>query len=55
MQTLVIDKKKYRLIKEEEYLKMKEDLKDIRLILKRKSEKGTEAREFFANLEKRKK
>lgn len=55
MQTLIIDKKKYRLITEKEYLELKEDLRDLRTILKRKSEKGTEAREFFATLEKGKK
>ena len=55
VQTLIIEKKKYRLIAEEEYLQLKEDLKDLRTILKRKPEKGTEAREFFATLEKSKK
>ena len=55
MQTLIIEKKKYRLIAEEEYQQLKEDLKDLRTILKRKPEKGTEAREFFAKLEKGKK
>jgi len=53
--TLIIDKKKYRLIAEKEYLQLKEDLKDLRTILKRKNEKGTEAKEFFSKLEKRKK
>lgn len=54
-QTLIIEKKKYRLIAEEEYRQLKEDLKDLRTILKRKPEKGTEAGEFFATLEKDKK
>lgn len=53
--TLIIDKKKYRLIAEKEYLQLKEDLRDLRTILKRKNEKGTEAKEFFSKLEKRKK
>lgn len=53
MQTLIIDKKKYRLIAEAEYLKLKEDLKDLRIILKRRNEKGMEANEFFAKLEKK--
>jgi hypothetical protein len=53
--TLIIEKKKYRLIPEEEYLKIKEDLRDLNIISKRRNEKGIEAREFFATLSKRKK
>ncbi len=53
--TLIIDKKKYRLIAEKEYLQLKEDLRDLRTILKRKNEKGTEAKEFFGKFEKQKK
>lgn len=52
---LVIDKKKYRLISEKEYLQLNEDLRDLRTILKRKSEKGVEAKEFFSKLKKGKK
>lgn len=55
VQTLIIDKKKYKLITEKEYLLLKEDLRDLRTILKRKNEKGTESRSFFAALEKGKK
>lgn len=55
VQTLIIDKKKYRLIAEEEYQQLKEDLKDLRTIIKRRKEKGTEAREFFASLKNGKK
>jgi hypothetical protein len=55
MSTLTIDKKKYRIIPEKEYLKLIEDLRDLRRILKRKNEKGTEAEKFFAALEKKKK
>lgn len=54
MQTLIIDKKKYRLIAEEDYLKLKEDLKDLRTILKRRNEKGMEANEFFEKIDKKK-
>ena len=53
--SLIIDKKKYRLIPEKEYLQLKEDLRDLRTILKRKNEKGTAARDFFNKLEKGKK
>lgn len=52
VQTIIIDKKKYKLIAEKEYLLLKEDLRDLRTILKRKNEKGAEARSFFAALEK---
>ncbi len=52
---LIIDKKKYRLISEKEYQQLKEDLRDLRTILKRKNEKGAEARDFFSKLEKGKK
>jgi len=50
VQTLIIEKKKYRLIAEEEYLQLKEDLKDLRTILKRRPEKETEAKELFATM-----
>ncbi|MDZ4808856.1 MAG: hypothetical protein SGI96_11385 [Bacteroidota bacterium] len=53
--SLIIDKKKYRLISEKEYQQLKEDLRDLRTILKRKNEKGVEARAFFTKLEKGKK
>jgi len=53
--SLIIDKKKYRLIPEKEYLQLKEDLRDLRTILKRKNEKDTAARDFFSKLEKGKK
>jgi hypothetical protein len=52
VQILTIEKKKYRLIAEEEYLQLKEDLKDLRTILKRKPEKGIEARDFLPHLKK---
>jgi hypothetical protein len=54
-QTLIINKKKYRLIAEEEYQQLKEDLRDLKTIVKRKKERGTEAKEFFAKLDKTKK
>jgi len=53
--SLIIDKKKYRLISEKEYQQLKEDLRDLRTILKRKNEKGVEARAFFTKPEKGKK
>ena len=55
MSTLIIDKKKYRLIPEKEYRQLIEDLSDLRTILKRKNEKGIDAEKFFATLAKKKK
>ncbi|HEX4875489.1 MAG TPA: hypothetical protein VFV31_02385 [Chitinophagaceae bacterium] len=55
MSTLTIDKKKYRIIPEKEYRQLLEDLRDLRLMLKRKNEKGMEAEKFFASIEKKKK
>ncbi|MBI5858924.1 MAG: hypothetical protein HZB42_14930 [Sphingobacteriales bacterium] len=54
MSTLTIDKKKYRIISEKEYQQLKEDLRDLRIILRRKNEKGVEAEKFFASLQKKK-
>ena len=54
-QTLVIEKKKFRLIPEKEYIQLKEDLRDLNIILKRRNEKDMEARTFFAKVDKKKK
>ena len=47
--TIKIDGKKYRIIPEEDYLTLMQDIKDLNKILKRSSEKGIEARKFFKN------
>ncbi len=46
-----IDNKKYRIIPEEDYLTIIQDIKDLKKVFKRHSEKGIEAREFFKNAE----
>ena len=46
--TLVkIENKKYRLIAEEDYKRLLNDLKDVKKVAKRHSEKGMEAKAFF--------
>lgn len=47
-----IDNKIYRLISEEDYLALLNDIKDLKKVFKRRSEKGVNARDF---LKKRKK
>ncbi len=54
-QILVIEKKKFRLVPEKEYIQLKEDLRDLNIILKRRNEKDMEARAFFAKFDKKKK
>ena len=53
-QTLVIEKKKFRLVPEKEYIQLKDDLRDLNIILKRRNEKDMEARAFFAKVDKKK-
>ncbi|MBC7553234.1 MAG: hypothetical protein H7257_04590 [Taibaiella sp.] len=50
-----IDNKKYRIISEEEYLNLLQDISDLKKIFKRSSEKGIEARDFFAATENKQK
>ena len=45
--SIKIDRKKFRLIAEEDYRKLLQDIKDLSKVLKRRSEKGMEARAFF--------
>ena len=46
--TLVkIENKKYRLISEEDYQSLLNDLKDLKKVMKRQSEKGMDAKAFF--------
>jgi hypothetical protein len=54
-QTLVIDKKRYAVIPENEYLTMKADIADLKIVFKRREEKGIEAKQFFDKLKKAKK
>jgi hypothetical protein len=50
-----IDNKKYRIIPEEDYLALMRDIKDLKKVFKRRSEKGIEAREFFRKSERKSK
>ena len=45
--SIKIDSKKYRIISEEDYVSLLRDIKDLKKVLKRKSEAGMEARTFF--------
>ena len=42
-----IESKKYRIIPEDEYLTLLQDIRDLKKVLKRRSESGIEARLFF--------
>jgi len=42
-----IENKKYRVISEEDYLTLLNDIKDLKKVLNRRTEKGMEARAFF--------
>lgn len=53
VQTITLDKKKYRVIEESEYQTMKQDIADLKKVFARRSESGTEANAFFAQLQKR--
>ena len=48
--TITIEKKKYRLIPEQEYKALLADIADIKKVLKRKDEPSVEAAVFFKNL-----
>ena len=51
--TLVkIENKKYRIIPEEDYLTLLNDLKDLKKVLKRRTETGMEAHAFFKKADK---
>jgi PHD/YefM family antitoxin component YafN of YafNO toxin-antitoxin module len=55
IQELTIDRKKYVLIPAKEYASLREDLADVKLVARRKHEKGMEANTFFKTLEKKRK
>jgi hypothetical protein len=48
--SIKIDSKKYRIIAESDYMTLLQDIKDLKKVLKRRNEKGVEAREFFNNI-----
>jgi hypothetical protein len=49
--SIKIDSKKYRIIPEEDYLSLMQDIKDLKKILKRRSESEMDARTFFKSAE----
>lgn len=49
--SIKIEQKKYRLIAEDDYLALLQDIKDLKKVLKRRSESGIEARTFFKTAE----
>jgi hypothetical protein len=46
-----IESKKYRLIAEEDYQAILQDIKDLKKVLQRRREPGIEARQFFKGIE----
>lgn len=53
-QTITVDKKRFAVVPEKEYLELLQDVADLKKVLKRRKEPGTEAREFFEKLSKKK-
>lgn len=53
-QTLTIDKKRFTIVPEKEYLNLVQDIADLKKVLKRRKEPGIEAKEFFKKLTKTK-
>jgi hypothetical protein len=53
--SIKIENKKYRLIAEDDYLTLLQDIKDLKKVLKRRTESGTEARTFFKTAESKQK
>ncbi len=55
VQTITIEKKRFAVIPEAEYLSLLEDINDIKKVFKRKGETGMEASLFFNKLKSNKK
>lgn len=49
-QTIIIEKKRFALVPEKEYLDLLQDVADLKKVLKRRSEPGIEAKAFFKKL-----
>ncbi len=52
-QTITIDKKKYRIMPESEFVSLKQDIADLKKVFARRKETGIEANTFFKELEKK--
>jgi len=55
VQTLTIEKKRFAIIPEKEYISLLNDIADIKKVLSRKQESGMEANLFFEKLKTKKK
>jgi hypothetical protein len=55
VQTLTIEKKRFALIPEKEYLSLVNDVADIKKVLRRRQETGIEANLFFEKLKAKRK
>ncbi len=53
LQSITIEKKKFLIVPEKEYLSLKEDVVDLKKVFARRKEKGIEATDFFNKLERR--
>ena len=49
-QTITIEKKRFAILPEKDYLNLLQDVEDLKKVLKRRNESGTEAKEFFKKL-----
>lgn len=49
-QTIVIEKKRFAIVPEKEYLNLLQDVEDLKKVLKRRKEPGQEANIFFKKL-----
>lgn len=49
-QTITIENKRFAILPEKEYLDILQDIADLKKVIKRRKEPGTEAGTFFKNL-----
>ncbi len=49
-QTITIEKKRFAIVPEKEYLNLLQDVDDLKKVLKRRNESGIEAKVFFKKL-----
>ncbi len=53
-QTIAIEKKRFAIIPEKEYLNLLQDVVDLKKVLKRRNESGIEAKTFFKKIAEKK-
>jgi len=49
-QTITIEKKRFTILPEKEYLDLLQDIADLKKVMKKRNEPGMEAKAFFKNL-----